>query len=198
VASGLLWRFGIAGDLIMHLCDVPLMLIFYVLMRPVSRTLAALAVLFNLIQTAVLVAYKFNLVVALFLLGSANYLTAFEPHQLHALMYLFVKADGYGFGIGLMFFGCECLVLGYLIRRSGYLPKILGVLSQLAGLCYLTNSFALLLAPTFANMIVPAILIPAFIGELSLCLWLLVKGVNMPKWEKLASAGRVSGAVADI
>lgn len=64
---------------------------------------------------------------------------------------------------------------------------------QIAGLCYLTNSFALLLAPDFANRIFPAILLPAFIGELSLCLWLLVKGVDVPKWEERVKAGRVSG-----
>ncbi|MEP6514247.1 MAG: DUF4386 domain-containing protein [Parafilimonas sp.] len=178
----------------MHVCDVPLMLVFYVLLRPVNKNLALLAVLFNLIQTAVLVATKLNLFTALFLLGSADYLKAFEPHQLHALMYLSIKSDGYGFGIGLIFFGFECLVLGYLIFRSAYLPKTLGVLMQIAGLCYLTNSFALLLAPTFADMISPAILVPAFIGELSLCLWLLVKGVNVPKWEKQASIGSFSGA----
>jgi len=193
MASQLLWRIGIAGDLIMHVCDVPLMLVFYVLLRPVSKNLALLAVLFNLIATAVLVAYKLNLLVALFLLGGAGYLKAFEPHQLHTLMYLFVKADGYGFGIGLIFFGFECLVVGYLIFRSRYLPKILGVLMQIAGLCYLLNSFALLLVPTFANMIFPAILVPAFIGELSLCLWLLVKGVNVPQWEEKASALRSEG-----
>jgi len=198
MASQLLWRIGIAGDLIMHVCDVPLMLVFYVLLRPVNKHLALLAVLFTLIQTAVLVASKLSLLVALFLLGSAEYLKAFEPHQRHALTYLAVKLDGYGFGVGLIFFGCACLVLGYLILRSGYLPKMLGVLMQIAGVCYLTNSFALLLAPTFANMIFPAILVPAFIGELSLCLWLLVKGVNVPKWEKQASVGRVSGALTEI
>jgi Domain of unknown function (DUF4386) len=186
MASQVLWRAGVAGDLIMHVCDVPLMLIFYVLLRPVNKTLALLAVLFNLVQTAALVAYKLTLLVALFLLGSADYLKAFEPRQLHALMYLFIKADGYGFGIGLIFFGFACLVYGYLIRRSGYLPKTLGVLMQIAGMCYLTNSFALLLAPTVADAIFPAILVPAFVGELSLCLWLLVKGVNVPKWDEYA------------
>jgi hypothetical protein len=162
------------------------------LLKPVSKYLALLAMLFTLIVTAVLIAYKLNLLVALFLLGSADYLKAFEPRQLHALMYIFVKADGYGFGVGLIFFGFACLVLGYLILRSGYLPKILGVLMQVAGLCYLTNSFALLLAPTFADMLFPAILVPAFIGELSLCLWLLVKGVNVPKWEQKAGVSRGS------
>jgi hypothetical protein len=184
--SQLLWRMGVAGDLIMHVCDVPLMLIFYILLRPVQETLALLGVLFNLVQTAALVAFKVNLLAALFLLGSADYLKAFDPRQLHALMYLFIKADGYGFGIGLIFFGCAILVFGYLIRRSGYLPRAIGVLMQIAGVCYLTNSFALLLAPTVAHAMFPAILIPAFIGELSFCLWLLVKGVNVPKWEERA------------
>jgi hypothetical protein len=184
MASPLLWRMGIACDLIMHVCDVPLMLIFYVILRPVNKNLALLVVLFNLVQTAVLVANELNLLAALFLLGRADYLKAFEPHQLHALSYLSLKLQDYGFGVGLIFFGCECLIVGYLIFRSVYLPKAIGLLMQLAGLCYLTNSFALLLAPTFANMLFPAVLVPAFIGELSLCLWLLVKGVNVPKWNE--------------
>jgi hypothetical protein len=184
MASPLLWRLGIAGDLIMHVCDVPLMLVFFVLLRPVNKSLALLAVLFNLVQTAVLVANKLNLLAALFLLGNAEYLKAFEPHQLYALAYLSIKLHDYGFGLGLIFFGFECLVVGHLIFRSGYLPKTLGVLMQIAGLCYLANSFALLLAPAFANMLFPAILVPAFIAELSLCLWLIVKGVNVPKWNK--------------
>ncbi|MBI1807157.1 MAG: DUF4386 domain-containing protein [Ignavibacteria bacterium] len=176
---------------------MPLMLIFYVLLRPVNKNLALLAVLFNLVQTAVLVANKLNLLQALFLLGNADYLKALEPHQLHALAYLPLKLHDYGFGIGLIFFGFTCLVEGHLIFRSGYLPKTIGVLMQIAGLCYLTNSFALLLAPTFADMIFPAILVPAFIGELSLCLWLLVKGVNVSKWEK-ASVGPFSGVSTGV
>ena len=186
MASPLLWRIGIVGDLVMHVCDVPLMLIFYVLLRPVNKNLALLALLFTLVQTAVLVATKLNLFIPVFLSGNADYLKAFEPNQLHALIYLSVKSDTYGFAIGLLFFGFACLVLGYLIFKSAYLPKTLGILMQIAGLCYLANSFALFLAPAFSNSISPAILVPAFIGELSLCLWLLVKGVNVPEWKKQA------------
>lgn len=165
----------------MHVCDVPLMLIFYILLRPVDKSLALLAMLFNMVQTATLVAFKLALVVALFVLGNGEYLKAFEPPQLRALAYLLIKADGTGFGIGLIFFGCACLVNGFLIRRSGFLPKALGVLLQVAGVCYLVNSFTLLLAPKFSNLF-PAILLPAFVGELSLCIWLLLKGANAPKW----------------
>jgi Domain of unknown function (DUF4386) len=186
-ASPLLWRIGIAGDLVMHLCDAVLTMVYYILLRPVNKNLALLSVLFGLIQTAVLVANKLNLLMPLFLLGNENYLTSFDPHQLQALAYLSVKAHGYGFGIGLIFFGVECLIDGYLIFKSGYLPGILGVLIQIAGLCYLTNSFAMILAPAFANLIFPIILVPAFIGELSICLWLLVKGVNVAKWKEQAA-----------
>lgn len=184
MASEGLWRIGIAGDLIMHICDVPLMLIFYVLLRPVNKHLAMLVMLFNLVQTAVLVANKLNLLSALFFLGNAEYLKVFKPEQLQALSYLPIKLHAFGFGVGLIFFGFVCLIEGYLIYRSAYLPRFLGVLMQIAGVCYLVNSFALILAPSFADSLFPFILLPPFIAELSLCLWLLLKGVNMPEWEK--------------
>jgi hypothetical protein len=184
MASQLLWRISIAGELVAQGCAVALALVFYVLLRPVNRNLALLAVLFNLVSIAIEVANCLNLFDALALLGSADYLKAFDQNQLHALSYLSLKSQGYGFGISLVFFGCECLVLGYLIFTSGYLPKILGVLMQIAGLCYLINSFALFLSPAFENLIFPAVLVPSFIAESSLCLWLIVKGVNVAKWEE--------------
>ena len=183
MASESLWRIGIAGDLLMHVCDIPLMLVFYLLLRPINKNLALLALLFNLIQTAVLVVNKLNLLMPLFLLGNADYLKAFESNQLYALAYLFIKAHDYGFGIGLIFFGFACLMYGYLLFRSGYFPRTLGVLMAMAGLSYLTNSFTLLLAPVYAGTIFP-VLVLALIGELSLCLWLIVKGVNVEKWKQ--------------
>jgi hypothetical protein len=77
-----------------------------------------------------------------------------------------------------------------MIFKSGYLPKTIGVLMQIAGVCYLTDSFALILSPAVANRLFPAILVPAFIGETSLCLWLLVKGVNVQRWRELAGASQ--------
>ena len=182
------------GDLLMHVCDVPVILILYLLLRPVSESLALLATLVNLVQTAVLVANKLNLLVPLFLLEGGSYLTAFSAQQLQVLGYLAVKAHGYGFGIGLVFFGFACLIRGYLIFRSGYFPKLLGLLLLLAGLSYLMNSFALLLAPAFASAIFPAVLLPAFVGELSVCLWLIVKGVNLQRWERQTRPGPARSA----
>jgi len=191
-----LWRFGIAAEFVLLISAIALAVIFFVLLRPVSRDLALLAVCFNLVSLAVEAVAALNLVAALFPLGNAEYLTAFQPEQLYAMATLSVKSHSYGFGVALIFFGCECLILGYLIFRSGYLPKALGVLMQIAGLSYLTNSFALLLAPNLANRIFPAILLPAFVGEASLCLWLLVKGVNVSKWNARASAKPAPSALS--
>jgi Domain of unknown function (DUF4386) len=80
-------------------------------------------------------------------------------------------------------------VNGYLIFKSGYLPKLIAVLMQIAGLSYLTACFAALFAPTFADLIIPAILLPPLIGESSFCLWLLIKGVDIGKWNERMMVG---------
>ncbi len=183
-----LWRFHIAAELFLLICAVALLLILFALLRPVNRALVLLAAFFNLVSIGLEAAITMYLLEALFPLGNAGYLKAFAPEQLYAMASLSLKSHSYGFGVSLIFFGCFCLVIGYLIFRSGYLPKTIGVLMQIAGVCYLTNSFALILAPAFADRIFPAILVPAFVGEASLCLWLLVKGVNVQRWEEQASA----------
>src|SRR5438128_5590091 len=188
-----LWRFHIAAELFLLICAVVLLLILYALLRPVSRDLALLAVFINLVSIGIEAATTMYLLQALFPRGNAGYLKALTREQLYAMASLSLISHGYGFSVSLLFFGCFCLIVGYLIFRSGYLPKTIGVLMQIAGLSYLTNSFALILSPAFANRLFPAILLPAFVGEASLCLWLLVKGVNVPKWQKQVSVGRFSG-----
>jgi Domain of unknown function (DUF4386) len=187
MASEFLFRSGIVGDLIMHVCDIPLTLIFYFLLRPVNRDLSLLGAGFSFLQTAILCANKLNLVAVVLLLGDANYLKAFNSEQLQALASLSLAMHEHGFGIGLIYFGVSCLIVGYLMYRSGFFPKSLGLLQIIAGVCYLINSFAQLLAPTLAQRMLPAILVPAFIGELSTCVWLIVKGVNVAEWNKRAA-----------
>lgn len=188
------WRFSIAGELFMLTCAVGLALIFYVLLRPVSRNLALLATFFNLISIALEAANKLQLIVTLFPLVEADYLRVFDPQQLHALAYLHIKSHGYGFGVSLIFFGCVCLLWGHLIFRSGYLPRLVGLLMQIAGICYLTNSFALILSPAFADRLFPLILLPPFVAETSLCLWLLIRGVNLREWAARTSPDPGAGA----
>jgi hypothetical protein len=158
----------------------------------VSRPLALFATFINLIQTAVLAANKLNLLVPLFLLDS----TAFPIEQRDALAYLAIKAHGYGFAIGLVFFGVACLVRGHLIFRSGYIPKPLGVMLWLAGASYLINSFALLIAPSVATAMFPAVLVPAFVGELSLCVWMIAKGVDRGRWQQATQQRSIGPAPA--
>jgi hypothetical protein len=176
-----LWKMGITADLIMHICDLPVMIILYYLLKPVSKKLALLNLSFNLIQTAVLVLNKLNLLAALFFLGDAEYLKSFTPDQLHTLSYLSIKLHDFGFGIGLIFFGFVCLLEGYLIFRSVYFPKTIGVLMTVAGICYLTNSFVLILAPQFSSI---ALLMPCLLAELSFSFWLIFKGVNLSIWKQ--------------
>ena len=141
--------------------------------------------LFNVVSIAIEATITMYLVQALFPLGSAPYLKAFAPEQRYALASLAIRSHGYGFGVALIFFGCFCLVAGRLIFRSGYLPKALGILMQVAGASYLVDSFTLIVAPDLANRLFPAILIPAFVGETTLCLWLLVRGVNVERWNHM-------------
>ncbi len=149
--SPTLWRIGIFGDLVMHVFDLVLGIIYYTLFKRVNKILASLSLLFGLIQTAVLVANKMNLMMPLFLLDDANYLKAFNLQQLQALSYLSIKAHEYGFGIGLIFFGFACLIDGYLIFRSDFLPRILGIMIFITGLSYLTNSYLLIFSPRLAD-----------------------------------------------
>jgi Domain of unknown function (DUF4386) len=183
-----LWRFAIGAEIILLLLAVTSTWIFLLLMRPVSADLAWLATFFNLISIALEAGIQLNLISALFPLGNHAYLKVFTPEQLSTMTYLPVRLHDYGFGLSLIFFACFCLVMGYLIFRSDFLPKALGILFQIAGLCYLINSFALLVAPVLSDRIFPAILVPSFIGELSLALWLTVKGVDAVKWQEKARA----------
>jgi hypothetical protein len=194
MASLSLWRIGVAANMTVPLCAVPLLLIEYLLLRPVSKNLVLLAVFFNLVSLAVEAVSKLFLLAVLPPLGNAHYLTAFEPQQLQALAYLALKSHDVGFNIALIFFGCTCIINGYLIFKSRYLPRLVGILMQIAGACYLTACFAALFTPTFYDLISPAILIPSFIGESSYCLWLLVKGVDVPKWIERTSLDTVGGA----
>jgi hypothetical protein len=93
----------------------------------------------------------------------------------------------HGFAIALVFFGFDCLAMAYLIYKSTFLPRIIGVLLAIEGLGYLTNSFTLFLAPAWQPRVFPYFSVTA-IAEIALCLWLLVMGVNVQRWKEQASA----------
>lgn len=181
VAAEGLFRLGIAGDLIMILSDVALALAFYVLLKPVSQALSLLAAFFRLGQAAILGINLLNLFFVLQLLSGADYLTVLGADQLEALVLLFLNGHSIGYSLGLVLFGLSLLVLGYLVFKAGYFPRVLGILLMVAAAGYLIDSFASFLLPTYEayeSIFALVVFLPAFIGELAMCLWLLVKGVK--------------------
>lgn len=188
-ANETLFRIGFSGELLHLAFDVAVAVILYAVLRPVDRHIALLAAFMRLACDIVLAAASLSHFAALRLLADSAFLKAFTPDQLHALALLGLELHGDGYAISLVFFGFACLSLGYLIYRSGFLPRALGVLMAIAGLCYLADSFSHFLAPAFAARLVPGLFVPMFVAELSLTLWLIVKGVNVAKWEESARAG---------
>lgn len=184
----LLWRAGIAMELLLLMIGIVMVVVLYVLTRPVHKELALMALLFHSVAIAVESAYSMQLVEALFPLGSNAYLAAFTPGQLHAMTALAMKAHVFGFGIALLLFGPFFFITGYLISKSGYLPKPVGVLYQLAGLGYMFNGFVLVLAPQFAGPAFLIMALPVFLGEMSFAVWLLLKGVGIERWRSLTTA----------
>ncbi len=174
-----LFRFGIVSFLIVLICDVLVAWALYIFLKPAHKSLSVLAAWFRLLYTALFGAALFGLVIVLRLVSSADLLAAFEPGQLHAQVALFLNAFDYGWLFALVFFGVHLLVLGYLVFKSGYAPKIIGILLMIAGLGYLADSFAQFTLSNYADyesMFLLIVALPGTISELSLCFWLLFKG----------------------
>jgi hypothetical protein len=187
LAQGTLFRIGIGSEILVLFSEVVLSVLLYVLLKPVSKTLSLVAVVFRLVMTTIHAVNLLNSFVVLLLLSSTGYLAVFETDQINALVLLFLNAHKYGFTIGIVFFVPHVFILGYLLFTSGYLPKVLGVLFILAACGYLIDSTALLFVPGYGAT--PAfIALPIAIAEIAFPLWLLIKGINAEQWEKRAGA----------
>jgi hypothetical protein len=184
IDSESLWRAGFVSYLVGGVGYVPITLILYVLLKPVDRNLSLLAAFFSLMGCAIWCIATIGQIAPLLLLGGADYLKTVDPHQLQSQAVLSIKLSGYGSDISMVFFGFYCLSIGYLIFRAGYFPKTLGVLLAIAGLCDVTDNLTYFLAPAFDARLSPWIAVPPALGELSLCLWLIVMGVNVAKWNE--------------
>ena len=181
-----LFQLGFAANLIQFACYVAVTGLFYDLLRPVNRGLSLLAAFFSLVGCtigAVSCLFYFAPVVVL---GGAQYLNVFKLEQLQALALMFLNLYGQCFNISFVFFGFYCLLIGYLIFRSSFLPRILGAGMALAG-----SGWLIFLSPALAKHLSPYNL-AAGLGEVALTLWLLVAGVNAQQWKEQASAARAS------
>lgn len=180
----MLFRWGFVADIINFVVGLPTILIIYYLFKQINKLLLQLAVAFVIIQTAIIAVNLLNQISPLLILSNDTYLNTFQPNQLATLSLLSLNIQAQGYAIGLVFFGFYCLIVGYVIYKSKLLPKILGILYAFTGLCYLVNSFTMFLSKGFENPLFIYLAIPIFIGELSLCLWLLIKGIDTSKMVK--------------
>lgn len=180
LGSERLFRLSIAGDLITYAGVIVLMWALYVLLRPVSRNLALLAVLFRLAETAVLsVATVFSLI-ALRLLSGAGYLQNFSVSQLHSLARLAMSAQGLGMSVGFVLLGLGSTVFAWLLFRSGYVPRALAAWGIFSSLALAVVTLAILVLPDLGNVLGMTYMAPMGIYEVGLGLWLLIKGIQAP------------------
>ncbi len=190
LAKEWLFRVGFIADLISGLSYVGVTAFIYYLLRPVSRSLSLVGAFFGLAGVAIGGGSWIIHLTPLLLLHGDSYLTAFTTTQLQAMSLAALKFQLQVFPIGMVFFGIQCISIGYLVARSTFLPRILGILLAIGGTCYVIASFTNFLAPSFGPRLVPFIMPVALIGEGALGLWLLVKGVNVQRWNEQASLGR--------
>jgi hypothetical protein len=180
VAHQAAFQVTFAGDILVVVCYLVVTVLLYELFKPVNRTLALLAAVFSLTGCIVQgFACLFELA-PMVVLGGAQYLKVFELQQLQALAYMFLKLYSQAYSISLIFFAFFGLVTGYLIFKSTFLPRILGVLMMVAG-----SAWMIFLSPPLGAKLFPYIL-ATDLGELLLILWLLVFGVNVERWEEQA------------
>jgi hypothetical protein len=183
LAHASLFQLGSAANLFQFVCYVAVTGLFYDLFKPVNKSLSLLAAFFSLVGCAIgAVSCVFELA-PLAVLGNAPYLNVFPAEQLRALALMFLKLYALLFNMSFVFFGVYCLLIGYLIFRSAFLPAILGVVMMITGLAWLT-----FLSPALTHVLSPYIL-AAGVGELLLTLWLLIAGVNAERWKEQAFLG---------
>ncbi len=187
MAHEMLYRWGFVIELLYLVCNVPLALLLYDLFKVVNRTVALLDLGFGLLSTVIEAVSLLGHYAPLVFLNGGQHLSAFTPEQLQVASYVSIQLFEYGFAIALVFFGFDCFAMAYLIVRSAFFPRTIGVLLGIEGVFYLVNSFAEFLAPAIADRVFPFLAASA-IAEILFCLWLLVMGVNEQRWKEQARA----------
>ena len=177
-----LFRLGFVSSLMTVPFHLMWAVLFYGLFRPVNKSVSLLSGLVMLVACTMWALSSLLHLAPLVVLQSKSSLSAFAPEQLQTLALMLLKLNARAYDIGLVFFGFWCVLIGYLIFRSAFMPRIIGVLEMLAGVGYLT-----LLWQPLAHYLYPYNLALAGPGEISLTLWLLVKGVNEQRWKEQAS-----------
>jgi len=187
MAAETLFRLGIVSVLLIMVADIAMVLLLYQLLKPVNKNLAVLMVILNLLAVPIAMLNELNQFAVLFLVHGNDSLKTFTPDQWHILMSLFMNLHDIGTTIGGIFWGLWLVPYGLLVFKSGFFPRVMGALLIIECFGFLIQSFVGFLVPGLqANLT----LLPAITGwaELFVPLWLLIRGVNVEQWKKLALA----------
>ncbi|HEY3872442.1 MAG TPA: DUF4386 domain-containing protein [Actinocrinis sp.] len=182
-----LYRSGLAAHIVVTLTNVPMAVIFYELFAVVNRRLALLDACFTLVATAVETAGLMNQFTPLLLLNNGPDAGAIPTSQLQALAHLSTDLSPINYSIYTIFYGCDIAIVAYLVYTSTFLPKTIGALLAIDGFVYLANGFTNVLAPGVSAHLAPWTELPPLLGEGSLCVWLLIAGVNVQRWKARAA-----------
>ena len=178
LASEGLFRLGFMSDILMILTFLLLPLAFYVLLKPVGKRLASLVVILVSVSVPLMLVNMLLYVAPLVLLSGADYLSVFSADQLNALAMSTFDLYTSGVMIATLFHGLWLLPLGYLVYKSGYFPRVLGVFLMLACLGFVIETVQYFLAPGFEAITYPAMILE-IVGEFGFCGWLLIKGAKV-------------------
>ncbi len=174
-----LFQLGFTIYLIEMTCQIAQAALFYVLLKPVNRNIALLALIFSLIGCTIKTVSRLFYIAPLLILGEHQYLTVFNSEQLQALTLLLLNVNSQAAGMALSFFGVSTFLHGYLIVNSTFMPRILGIISMIGGLGWATFIY-----PPLGNQLFLFILLIGLVGGVSQIMWLLIKGVNVEKWQE--------------
>src|SRR4051812_23103482 len=177
------YRLGFTVYLIEMAGQIATVVLFYQLLKPVSRTGAMLAAAFELTGCGIKIFSRLFYFAPLLVLGTgAPYLGVFSKEQLDAIALLLLRINDYGAAIALAFFGFSTLLQGWLVYRSGFLPRWLGVIGMISGLGWLT-----FLSPPLGMRIFMYLAVFALVGVLAMTVWLLTVGVDEARWRERAA-----------
>jgi hypothetical protein len=182
LANESMFRLAFVSDLVAGICYLGVTVLLYRLMKPVSGSVALLAAFFGLAGVIVGSATAITGFSTFIVLGDGQYTNTFTASQLQAMAHVFLRLDAFGFSTAMVFFGLQMLSVGILIVRSTFLPRILGLLLAIGGSSYIISSIATFLAPALGARLTPFIVPLALLGEGSLTLWLIIKGMNEQRW----------------
>lgn len=180
------FRLGVLAEFVGGALYVGVTVLLYRLLKPVSRNLSLFAAFCGAIGISVGAALTVRDLGVVGLLRSAQAASATDASQINAIALSSIRLFGLGFTVAMVYFGFQCATVGYLIARSGFMPKAIGILLALGGSFYVLSSFAAFLALPIARPLSQIVVPVAFLGEGSTTLWLLFKGVDVRKWMERA------------